>query len=164
MTPDDEVDLVISAWSEHLPDVDLTPLDVMSRLRRVSHGLQGLRRAAFLRAGLTIWEFDVLSALRRAEAPGELTASQLTHATMIGTPAMSNRIKNLTASGLVERRYDRRDQRVTLISLTPEGIERVDRAMRELVEAERRELDALDPADQQRLVRILRQLGTRLHG
>ena len=32
---DDDVDDVIDAWSEILPDLDLTPLDVMSRLRRV---------------------------------------------------------------------------------------------------------------------------------
>jgi len=29
---DDDVDLIIDAWSRRLPGVDLTPLDVMSRL------------------------------------------------------------------------------------------------------------------------------------
>jgi len=51
-SPDDEVDLLIDAWSRRLPDVDLTPLDVMSRLRRASIRLARLRSEAFATAEL----------------------------------------------------------------------------------------------------------------
>ena len=98
-SPDDEVDLLIDAWSRRLPDADLTPLDVMSRLRRASIRLARLRSEAFATAELASWEFDVLAALRRAEPPHELSPAQLIERTMIGSAAMSHRLVNLSAEG-----------------------------------------------------------------
>ncbi len=100
---DDEVDLLIDAWSGRLPDVDLTPLDVMSRLRRASIRLARIRAGAFATAGLAAWEFDVLAALRRADPPHELSPAQLIERTMIGSAAMTNRLAHLSDRGYVER-------------------------------------------------------------
>ncbi len=155
---DDEVDLLIDAWSRRLPDVDLTPLDVMSRLRRASHRLGKLRAAAFAAAGLAAWEFDVLAALRRAEAPHEMNPAQLIEATMIGSAAMTNRLEKLTARGLLERRPNELDRRSILVRLTDEGASRVDAAMTELARREGEELRILSRADQADLARILRLL------
>ncbi|MFJ6654276.1 MarR family winged helix-turn-helix transcriptional regulator [Microbacterium sp. NPDC091313] len=155
---DDEVDLLIDAWSRRLPDVDLTPLDVMSRLRRASLRLAKLRAAAFAGAGLAAWEFDVLAALRRAEAPHEMNPAQLIEATMIGSAAMTNRLEKLTARGFIERRPNEFDRRSILVRLTPEGAQHVDEAMTALVSREAEELQMLSPADQAALARILRRL------
>lgn len=156
---DDEVDLIIDAWSRHLPDVDLTPLDVMSRLRRAAHRLSRLRSKAFGSAGLAVWEFDVLAALRRADAPHELNPAQLIAATMIGSAAMTTRLDKLSARGLVERRPNPRDGRGVLVRLAPEGIERVDAAMTELARVEADALSGVSREDQATLARVLRQLG-----
>lgn len=153
---DDEVDLLIDAWSRRLPDVDLTPLDVMSRLRRASLRLGRLRAAAFAGAGLAAWEFDVLAALRRAEAPHEMSPAQLIEATMIGSAAMTNRLDKLTSRGLIERRPNDLDRRSILVRLTDEGSARVDAAMTELVRREGEELAGLSRQDQAALARILR--------
>ncbi len=99
---DDEVDLLIDAWSQLLPEVDLTPLDVMSRLRRAAFHLSKLRAKAFASAGIAVWEFDVLAVLRRAGT--ELSATRLITATMIGSAAMTNRLDKLADRGLVHRR------------------------------------------------------------
>ena len=155
---DDEVDLLIDAWSRRLPEVDLTPLDVMSRLRRAAHRLSRLRAAAFASAGLAAWEFDVLAALRRAEAPHEMNPAQLIEATMIGSAAMTNRLEKLTARGFIERRPNEYDRRSILVRVTDEGARRVDSAMTELVRREADELRVLDRADQAALARILRSL------
>lgn len=155
---DDEVDLIIDAWSRRLPDVDLTPLDVMSRLRRVSNRLGRLRASAFSGAGLAVWEFDVLAALRREEPPHELSPAQLIEATMIGSAAMTNRLDNLTRRGLVERRPNPRDGRSVLVRLTPEGATHVDDAMRRLAEREAEELRGLTREEQATLARLLRRL------
>lgn len=153
---DDEVDLLIDAWSRRLPDVDLTPLDVMSRLRRVSLRLGRLRAAAFAGAGLAAWEFDVLAALRRAEAPHEMSPAQLIEATMIGSAAMTNRLDKLTSRGLIERRPNDLDRRSILVRLTDDGSARVDAAMTELVRRESDELTSVSRQDQAALARILR--------
>jgi len=155
---DDEVDLLIDAWSRRLPDVDLTPLDIMSRLRRVALGLSRLRVGAFASAGLATWEFDVLAALRRAESPHELSPALLIERTAIGSAAMTNRIEKLLARGMIERRPNPSDGRGILVRLTPEGTEAVDLAMTELVRREDAELRSIGAADRATLIRILRLL------
>ncbi|MFG6403761.1 MULTISPECIES: MarR family winged helix-turn-helix transcriptional regulator [unclassified Microbacterium] len=155
---DDEVDLLIDAWSRRLPDVDLTPLDVMSRLRRVAHRLTRLRAAAFTGAGLASWEFDVLAALRRTEPPHELSPAQLIETTMIGSAAMSNRLDKLSSRGLIDRRPNDLDRRSIIVRLTDDGAGRVDAAMTELVRREAFELRDVSPADQAALARILRRM------
>lgn len=155
---DDEVDLLIDAWSRRLPDVDLTPLDVMSRLRRAANRLARLRADAFKSAGLASWEFDVLAALRREEPPHELNPAQLIEATMIGSAAMTNRLDNLSRRGLVERRPNPRDGRSVLVRLTGDGATHVDDAMRQLAASEGNELRGLTRDEQATLVRLLRRL------
>lgn len=154
----DEVDLLVEVWSQRLPDVDLTPLEVMSRLRRVSLRLARIRAGAFATAGLASWEFDVLAALRRADAPHELSPAQLIQRTMISSAAMTNRITHLTERGYVHRQSNPRDGRGVLVTLTDEGRVRVDAAMAELVRREALALSVLDPADVTALARILRPL------
>ncbi|WP_240665927.1 MarR family winged helix-turn-helix transcriptional regulator [Agromyces sp. LHK192] len=152
------MDLLIDAWSRRLPDVDLTPLDVMSRLRRAANRLSRLRADAFESAGLASWEFDVLAALRREEPPHELSPAQLISATMIGSAAMTNRLDNLVKRGLVERHPNPRDGRSVLVRITPEGTTRVDDAMRSLAEREAVELRGLSREEQATLAELLRRL------
>ena len=154
----DEVDALIAAWSRLLPDVDPTPLEVMSRLRRVSIRLGRIRGGAFATAGLVSWEFDVLAALRRADAPHELSPAQLIQRTMIGSAAMTNRISHLSERGYVEKQSNPRDGRGVLVRLTEEGRVRVDAAMTELIRREALALSVLSPADVAGLARVLRPL------
>jgi DNA-binding MarR family transcriptional regulator len=156
--PDDEVDLLIDAWSLRLPEVDLTPLDVMSRLRRVAARLARLRAGAFRTARLAVWEFDVLAALRRAEPPHQLSPAQLIERTMTSSAGMSARLASLMERGLIERRPNPRDGRSILVQLTDEGTMRVDSAMRELVKREEEALADLDHRDRAVLIELLRRL------
>jgi DNA-binding MarR family transcriptional regulator len=156
---DDEVDAIIDAWSDILPTADLSPLDSLSRLRRVMHRVNRLRARAFREVGLTTWEFDVLAALRRVPAPHELSPVQLSTATMIGTAAMSNRLESLVARGLVSRRGNPVDGRSRLVVLSDEGARLVEQAMSALVAAEAEMLRPLSSAQQAALVDALRALG-----
>src|SRR3954471_17604466 len=115
---DDEVDLLIDAWSQRLPEVDLTPLDVMSRLRRVAARLARLRAGAFRVAKLAAWEFDVLAALRRADPPHRMSPAQLIDATMSSSAGMSARLASLMERALIERRKNPNDGRSILVELT----------------------------------------------
>ena len=159
MRDDDEVDLLVDAWADRLPGVDFTPLDVMSRLRRVALRLNDLRASAFRDAELSSWEFDVLAALRRAQPPHEMSPMELSRATMIGTAAMSNRLENLAARDLIARKPNPNDGRSNLARLTPSGIARVDAAMVALVRLEAEELQVLTPHQQSELAALLRLLG-----
>src|SRR3954469_261218 len=132
----DEVDRIVDAWLRERPDLDFAPLQVLSRVDRLSRHLDRARRGAFERSDLDSWEFDVLAALRRAGAPYQLSPKSLLQQTLVSSGTMTNRIDRLVDRGLVERRADPGDGRGILVVMTDTGRERVDRAIRELLEGE----------------------------
>jgi DNA-binding MarR family transcriptional regulator len=158
MPANDEVDRIVDAWSRERPDLDFSPLQVLSRVGRLSRHLDRARRTAFSASDLESWEFDVLSALRRAGSPYQLSPKALLQQTLVSSGTMTNRIDRLVERDLVERRTDPNDGRGILVIMTERGQERVDRAIRELLVAEAELLEALSPADQERLAILLRKL------
>ncbi|WP_209561344.1 MarR family winged helix-turn-helix transcriptional regulator [Frigoribacterium sp. PvP032] len=160
MNTNDEVDLIIDAWARVRPDIDFAALDVFSRLRRISRRLDRVRAEAFRRSGLEIWEFDVLSTLRRAGEPFELSPKDLVTATMVTSGTMTNRLDRLVERSLVERRADPRDGRAALIRITEAGVDLVDQAMLDLLEAEHSPLGSLTRQQRDQLADLLRELGT----
>jgi len=154
----DEVDDIVARWRAARPDLDMTPLHVLSRVSRLARHLDRARRAAFAAHGLEAWEFDVLSALRRQGAPYQLSPGALLRATLVTSGTMTNRIDRLTARGLVRRHPDPQDKRGVLVELTAAGLRSVDAAMADLLERERGLLATLAPGQQQDLARLLRVL------
>ena len=77
------------------PDLDVTPLEVFSRVSRLARRLDLARGTAFAEHGLDGWEFDVLSALRRAGTPYELSPGQLVTETLVTSGTMTNRVDRL---------------------------------------------------------------------
>jgi len=154
----DEVDRIVDAWSAQRPDLDFSPLEVLSRVDRLSRHLDRARREAFKRSDLESWEWDVLSALRRAGDPYQLSPKQLLQQTLVSSGTMTNRIDRLVARRLVRREADPGDGRSILVTLTPEGRIRVDAAITRLVDAEAILLDSLSRSDRDRLAALLRKL------
>ncbi|HOT34715.1 MAG TPA: MarR family transcriptional regulator [Rhodoglobus sp.] len=158
MPTSDEVDRIVDAWSRERPDLDFSPLQVLSRVGRLARHLERARRTAFAASDLELWEFDVLSALRRAGKPYQLSPKALLQQTLVSSGTMTNRIDRLVTRKLVERRTDPNDGRGILVVMTPEGRERVDAAIRTLLAAESELLDRLSAPDQERLSSLLRKL------
>jgi DNA-binding MarR family transcriptional regulator len=153
--PADDVDRIVSAWRRERPDLDVEPLAVLSRLAR---RLDLARGAAFAEHGLEGWEFDVLSALRRAGHPYELSPGQLVTETLVTSGTMTNRVDRLATRGYVERRPDPSDRRGVIVRLTPDGMAVVDAALSDLLGHERALLSDLDSAERQELAGLLRRL------
>ncbi|MCG5216906.1 MarR family transcriptional regulator [Streptosporangium soli] len=154
----DEVDRLVASWRRERPDLDVEPLQVLSRLSRLARHLDRARRASFTEHGLEPWEFDVLTTLRRAGAPYELSPGALLRATLVTSGTMTNRIDRLAAGGLVRRRPDPEDRRGVLVSLTDTGLGRVDDAFTDLLRREHDLLDSLPHADRKSLAALLRTL------
>jgi len=131
---------------------------VLSRVSRLARHLDRARRAAFAAHGLEIWEFDVLSALRRQGPPYQLTPGALLRATLVTSGTMTNRVDRLAEAGLVRREPDLQDRRGVLVTLTATGRARVDAALDDLVKNEHAMLDGLTPADRRTLADLLRVL------
>lgn len=154
----DEVDDLISAWRHQRPDLDVAPLQVLSRVSRLARHLDIARRGAFAAHGLETWEFDVLSALRRDGPPFQLTPGALLRATLVTSGTMTNRIDRLAAAGFVSREPDPRDRRGVLVTLSERGKEAVDSAFTDLLERERVLLAGLAEGQRQLLADLLRTL------
>lgn len=160
----DDVDAIVAAWQRERPDLDVTPLHVLSRVSRLARRLDQARRAAFAGHRLEPWEFDVLSALRRAGDPYELSPGQLSAATMVTSGTMTNRIDRLQTRDLVRRRPSGRDRRSVIVALTPAGRAAVDGALIDLLDYEHSLLAGLDPAEQRSLAGLLRAVNVSLSG
>lgn len=154
----DEVDRIVGAWSTQRPDLDFSPLEVLSRVDRLSRHLDRARREAFRRSDLQPWEWDVLSALRRPGEPYRLSPKQLLLQTLVSSGTMTNRLDRLAERGLVTREDDPADGRSILVTLTEEGRIRVDAAITRLVDAEASLLNTLSRGDRDRLAGLLRKL------
>jgi DNA-binding MarR family transcriptional regulator len=154
----DEVDEIVAAWQRERPDLDVEPLQVMSRLDRLADVLGERRAAIFARHDLRRHEFDVLAALRRAGAPFELTAGELAARTYVTSGTMTSRLDGLTERGLVTRAADPVDGRLVRVALTAAGRQLVDASFEALIAAERELLTPLPAGDLEPLAAALRQL------
>jgi DNA-binding MarR family transcriptional regulator len=155
---EDEVDRLVNAWRRERPDLDVEPLEVLSRVSRLARHLDRARRTAFAEHGLESWEFDVLTALRRAGAPYQLSPGQLLTQTLVTSGTMTNRIDRLAGKGLVQRLPDPGDRRGVLVRLTESGQDRADEALAGLLAHERALLAQLSAAQRTSLADLLRQL------
>jgi len=154
----DEVDRIIEAWQHERPDLDVTPLHILSRVLRLARHLDLTRGSTFAQHGLEGWGFEVLSALRRAGAPYQLSPGQLVAQTLVTSGTMTNRVDRLAARGLVGRGPDPNDRRGVKVTLTAAGRVLIDDAMADLLDRERILLNQLPPSERERLTELLRRL------
>jgi DNA-binding MarR family transcriptional regulator len=154
----DEVDRLVAAWKRERPDLDLSPLSVLSRITRIARHLDIARRDAF--GDLENWGFDVLAALRRAGSPYQLSPGALMQETMVTSGTITNRLDRLEELELITREPDPNDGRGSLVTLTRSGIRAVDAAMEDLLENERQLLKDLSGKDREQLAALLSTLVT----
>lgn len=152
------MDELVEAWQRERADLDLSPVEVFSRISRLSRHLDLARRSAFTAQGIEPWEFDVLAALRRAGDPYELTPGRLIRETLVTSGTMTNRVDRLQERGYVVRSPAPTDRRGVLVGLTPQGRQVVDAAFEALLDRERALLGELAPSEAEQLAGLLRAL------
>jgi DNA-binding MarR family transcriptional regulator len=154
---EDEVERLVAGWRRAVPDLDVSPLEVLSRVTRLARHLDRQRTTVFARHELETWTFDVLSALRRADGE-QLSPGQLLAQTLVTSGTMTNRIDRLEERGLVRRKPDPNDARSVRVQLTAAGRRRVDAALRDLVAREHAILGSLDDPERAALAALLRRV------
>jgi DNA-binding MarR family transcriptional regulator len=158
MSTSDEVDRIVDAWQQERPDLDVAPLQILSRVSRLARHLDIARREAFAVNDLEPGEFDVLAALRRTGKPYALTPSALISQNLVTSGTMTNRIDRLESKDLVARMPDPTDGRGVLVQLTQSGKSAVDRALEELLSREKSILATVSKTDQEKLAHVLRDI------
>lgn len=154
----DHVDMIVSQWQEHRPDVDVSGMEIIGRISRLERMIRPRLNATFARHDLESWEFDVLATLRRSGPPFRLSAGQLLRSMMITSGTMTNRIDRLEERGFIRRLADPEDRRSVLVELTKSGLSKIDAALPDHAENEQRIIEPLSSRDRATLVRLLRKL------
>ncbi|WP_020679550.1 MarR family winged helix-turn-helix transcriptional regulator [Marinobacterium rhizophilum] len=154
----DAVDAILAQWQQERPDLDVSPMATIGRLKRCSALMQRRLDEAFSKFGLTFWEFDMLATLRRSGAPYCLAPTALFSTLMVTSGTMTHRMQRLEASGWVERIANPDDARSKLVRLTPAGLELIDRAVEAHVQNEHQILAPLSAADRSALEASLTDL------
>lgn len=154
----DAVDRIAEQWHMVRPELDVSPMEVIGRVSRLSRLVDRKLAENFARHGIEAWMYDVLATLRRSGEPYEMTAGDLGGQTMITTGAMTNRIDRLEGRGLVERDTAADDRRKVIVRLMPAGLALVDEIAPGHLDVERQILSPLTDRQRSQLIDILRSL------
>ena len=154
----DVVDDILEQWSAERPELDTASLGVVVRIMALYRSFSREATRALEPLGLELWEYDVLSALRRQGTPFTLAATALARATGLSAGAMTNRIDGLEERGFVRRKPDKEDRRSVLVQLTARGRQAIDEAIHYRLQAANKSLRNLNAADRQKLAGLLRRI------
>ena len=154
----DEVDRVLADWAGQRPDLDFTPVGVVTRLSRLRGYLDAELAGVFARFGLTSADFLVIVSLRRGGPPYRMPQARLMDALGLTSGTVSVRLDRLEKNGIVAREPDPASARGSLVQLTGEGLELFDRVAPVHLANEDRLLSALSPAEREVLAGLLRRL------
>ncbi|MFI9723542.1 MarR family winged helix-turn-helix transcriptional regulator [Streptomyces sp. NPDC052396] len=154
----DHVDFVLRQWAEERPDLDVSPMAVLGRLKRLMRVVEAEQNRTFAAHGLDAASFDVLMTLRRSGPPYRLTPTELKNSAMVTSGAISQRLDRLEGRGLVRRTASEQDGRSVRVELTDEGGALVDRALPDHLATGNRLLAGLPDAEHEALAGVLRLL------
>jgi DNA-binding MarR family transcriptional regulator len=158
-SPDrDHVERVIELWERERPELDFSPVGVVSRIGRAARYLDHGIETVLAEHGLSRASWDVLAALRRVGEPYRLSPTELYRSLMRTSGAITHRLRGLEATGLVRRVGDPDDLRSAPVELTPAGKRLVDRVAVEHLANERELLAGLEEGEREQLAELLRKL------
>ena len=151
----DKVDLIIKQWNQEKPELDVTSMALIGRLKRIAQHLGTGMGETFAKHGLNTASFDMLATLRRSGPDYALSPNDLIASTMVTSGTMTNRIDQLCKAGWVERLKNPNDGRGFIISLTKSGREIIDAAIVDHVATQDRLLEGLNAQEQTQLNQLL---------
>ena len=149
------VDTVLDQWRRERPDLDVGPMGLTGRLKRIGRHLEREMEKSFAVHGLSLPSFDVLATLRRSGKPFRLSPGDLMANTMVTSGTMTHRVDQLVRAGHVERIKNPNDGRSVLIALTDQGLNVIDPAVTDHVANLARLTSGLTESEVKRLDRLL---------
>ena len=154
----DSVDRIVAEWHAERPDLNVAPVEVLTRLSRVRTRMDEELAALFERYDLTLADFTVIAALRRAGEPYALPQSDLMARLGLTSGTVSVRLGRLEAKGVVTRRPSSDDGRGVLVTLTAAGAVLFDQVAPRHLANEGVLLSALTDPEREQLAALLRKL------
>ena len=156
----DSVDEVLTEWAAQRPDLDFSPVGIVTRMARVRERLEAGLAEVFDRFGLSAADFEVIVTLRRAGEPYRLPQAQLMKRLRLTSGTVSVRLERLERAGITHRSPAPDSGRASVVALTEHGQRLFDRVAPVHLANEHRLLSALSPHEQLVLSDLLRRLLT----
>ena len=151
----DLVDEMLAQWANERPDLDSSGMAIVLRIQILAGVFADRLKDALAPSGLAPWEFDVLSALRRAGKPG-LSPTDLCESAQLTSGAMTHRLDRLEEAGLVRRRASREDRRSVTVALTAKGRRLIDEVIGARMADAADAVAGLSRKERTELIRLLR--------
>ena len=142
-----QIDDILKQWNTARPDLDVAPMALIGRMKRVTQTLSREMEKTFAAHGLNAASFDVLATLRRSGPPYRLSPGDLLATMMVTSGTMTNRIDQLCKLDLVERIHNPKDGRSVIIALTEKGFGVIDAAVTAHVKTQTRLVTGLSGDD-----------------
>lgn len=154
----DHVDEIKAQWAEEKPEIDVSPMEIIGRISRISRHIDRVLQENYAKFGLNGGEFDVLATLRRSGKPYQLIPTEMFQTMMLSSGAMTNRLDRLEKYGLIERTPNPNDRRGVLVGLTKKGLELIDKAYPLHISHENNMLASLSSRERESLINMLRKM------
>lgn len=154
----DTIDKFAGEWAKEWPALDVSHLETIGRIWRISEHLRRRFDVWLQPLGLNWETFDVIVSLRRSGAPYRMRPTELSEACLLTSGAMTNRLDRVERAGLIVRRPAPDDRRSVQVELTLKGIALADQVIQPHFEAARQLLECLDNKQRQTLAPLLREI------
>jgi DNA-binding MarR family transcriptional regulator len=155
---------IAASWQRELPGVRTGSIEIITPVWRIAKILADDRRRTLAELGIDPSTLDLLSVIRRAGPPYELTTREITRRTLVTAGAISQRITRAEQAGLVERSPSPVSRRAVAVRLTEAGHELIERTVRRLLEHEADLIAALTTDEHEALTGLLAKLEATLSG
>jgi DNA-binding MarR family transcriptional regulator len=149
---------IAAAWQRERPGTPTDSIEIVTPLWRLAKLFADDRRRVLSDLGVDPATLDLLSVLRRAGRPYELTTRELSRRTLVTAGAISQRVARAEESGLVTRRTATDGSRAVLVTLTNAGHDLIERTVDQVLTREAELVASLTPKNRELLAGQLQDL------
>lgn len=162
MVRPDDADGIAAAWRRERPGTPTESIGVVTRIWQIGKLLADDRARVLAELGIDRGTMDLLSVLRRAGEPYELTTRELAARTLVTAGAISQRVARAESAGLVRRAPGGAGRRAVTVTLTAAGHAEIERTVDRVLRREVELLSGLPEASRRQLAGALDDLLTDL--
>jgi DNA-binding MarR family transcriptional regulator len=149
---------IAEAWRRERPGTPTDSIGIVTPLWRLAKLFADDRRRLLADLGVDPATLDLLSVLRRAGTPYELSTRDLTERTLVTAGAISQRVARAEQAGLVERRTKTDGSRGVVVSLTKSGHDLIERTVDQVLTRESELVSSLSRTERDLLADRLQAL------
>jgi DNA-binding MarR family transcriptional regulator len=136
---------IAAAWERELPGTPVSSIEIVTPIFRLAKLFADDRRRVLQACGVDGATLDLLSVIRRAGPPYQLSTREIAARALVTAGAISQRIARAEGAGLVARSPAGDGSRTVMVTLTQAGHELIERTVDRVLGREAQLVADLDP-------------------